>query len=125
LVKEQARRSKVAALRRQVAELLRLRNGSAGATPALCNRVLGLEQSTRLNTPVRSVLRAADSASQVGSYAYDADNLRPYAYFRNPTSYKGENLKEATIFLRSLATIFKIDLPSFMTDQKRVLYAVT
>jgi hypothetical protein len=125
LVEEQARRSEVAALRRQVAELLRLRKGSAGATPAPRNRVLGLEQSTRLDTPVGSVLRAADSASQVGSYAYDADDSHPRAHFRNPTPYKGENLKEATIFLRSLATIFKIDPRSFATDQKRVLYAVT
>jgi hypothetical protein len=116
LVEEQARRSEVAALCRQVAELLRLRKGSAGATPAPHNRVLGLEQSIRLDTPVGSVLRAADSASQVGSYAYDADDSHPRTHFRNPTPYKGENLKEATIFLRSLATIFKIDPRSFATD---------
>jgi hypothetical protein len=125
LLEEQAKRSEVPTLRKQVAELLRLRNSSAGAIPAPRNRVLGSEQSTRLNTPTESVVRTIGLPSQASSYVYKDDDSKPRAHFRNPIPYGSESLKEATIFLQSLGTIFKIDPRSFATHQKQVLFAVT
>jgi hypothetical protein len=44
-------------------------------------------------------------------------------YFKDPEQYKGKSLNEAQIFLLSLRTIFYIDLVTYETDDKKVLYA--
>jgi hypothetical protein len=127
LIDEEARRTEVATLRRQVADLIRQRDGSAGATPAPRPRPSQLlsERSANRDTPVSgySEIGPGESASQasVNTHAQGAKRKR----FRDPKPYKGENLKEATMFLKSLETRFKIDKRSFETDEDKVLYAST
>ena len=64
-------------------------------------------------------------ATRVNSFVPFADAKHKHPYFRDPKLYKGETLKEAILFLKSLKTIFKIDRASFATDEDKVLYTST
>jgi len=124
LAAEEARRAEVIALRREVADLLRERDANAGVTPTL-RRPLVSEPPLRQDTPGTAVSEMApsDSASQVSTHVRAMGTKRKR--FRDPKPYKGDTLKEATLFLKSLQTIFKIDPVTYETDEDRVLYAST
>jgi hypothetical protein len=61
----------------------------------------------------------------VNSFVPFIDTKYKHPYFRDLKLYKRETLKEATLFLKSLKTIFKINRASFITDKDKVLYAST
>jgi hypothetical protein len=65
------------------------------------------------------------NCTRVNSFVPFADTKHKYPHFRDPKLYKGETLKEATLFLKSLKMIFKINRASFTTDEDKVLYTST
>jgi hypothetical protein len=126
LLAEEARRAEVTALRKRVADLLRERDGSAGVAPALRTRSRpAASESPRYETPTTESTEVvpSESISQHGGYTPAADTGR--IRFRDPKPYKGESLKEATMFIKGLKTRFKLDRRAFATDEKKVLYGVT
>lgn len=123
LVDQEAKRAERAALRRQVAELLKNRR-TASATPANRVRSTVTNVSTRVRTPADTDLLPDDSVSQAGTHT-EVDGRGSRIKHRDPPPYKGNTLKEATIFVNALKTIFKIDPPTYASERRRVLYAST
>jgi len=121
LVDQEAKRAERAALRRQVAELPKNRR-TASATPANRSRSAVSDVSTRKATPASTVLLPDDSVSQVGSNT-EVGGRGGRIKHRDPPPYKGSTLKEVTIFINALKTIFKIDPPTYASE--RNLYAST
>jgi hypothetical protein len=93
-------RAEVAALRKRIADLLRERNGSAGATLVLRSRSRpSVSEFLYYETPATESTEVipGESILQYGSYALATDTGR--IRFRNPKPYKGKSLKEATMFI--------------------------
>jgi len=123
LVNKEAKRAERRALRKQVAELLKNRRTVSVPSTNRDRSVVSSVDTTTRPTPTGTDLVPDDSVSQVGTHTQVASRGR--IKHRDPEPYKGKTLKEATIFLNSLKTIFKLGLTTYAPESTRVLYAST